>query len=74
LLFATGRGSAILTYNGGDFTRLHSEALTHGRTHAGIIIGTQADPRRNIRALLNLLSALSAEEMRDNLVFLNNWG
>ena len=73
LVFATVRGSAILTYNISDFPNLHAELLARRESHAGIIIGTQTDPRRNIRALLNLLSAASAEDMRDNLVYLGNW-
>jgi hypothetical protein len=47
--------------------------LTRGDTHAGIIVATQEDPRRNIRALFNLLNNLSAEAMRANLVYLNTW-
>ncbi|MGH2589009.1 MAG: DUF5615 family PIN-like protein [Dehalococcoidia bacterium] len=74
LRFATERGSAILTYNVSDFPDLHAGLLARGESHAGIIVATQADPRRNIRALLNLLNAVSAEKMRDNLVYLNNWG
>jgi hypothetical protein len=71
--FATQQGFTILTYNAGDFARLHYEILTRGGTHAGIIVGTQADPQRNLRALLRLLSEVSAEAMRDSLVYLNNW-
>ena len=56
-----------------DFPRLHYEMLTRGETHGGIIVGTQTDPRENVRALLNLLNAVSAEAMRDNLVYLSNW-
>jgi len=73
LRFATERGSFILTYNVSDFPDLHAELLAHGGTHAGIIIATQDDPRRNFRALLNLLSSASTEDMRDQRVFLNNW-
>ena len=73
LAFATRQGYAVLTYNVGDFTRLHSELLAAGNTHAGIIVATQDDPRRNIRALLHLLNTLTAEAMTDALLYLTNW-
>ena len=73
IIFATNRGYAILSYNIRDFPRLHYEWVTSGRTHAGIIVATQDNPRRNLRALFNLLDTLSAETMRNKLVYLNNW-
>jgi len=71
--FATDHGYAILTYNSRDFPRLHYEFVASGKTHYGIIVATQEDPRRNIRALFNLLSTLSAEAIAGQLVYLNNW-
>ena len=71
--FATNQGYTILTYNSSDYPRLHYEIITSGETHAGIIVATQEDPRRNIRALFNLLNTLAAEAIRDQLVYLNNW-
>jgi uncharacterized protein with PIN domain len=73
IIFATHRGYVILTYNSSDYPRLHYQILTSGETHAGIILATQEDPRHNIHALFKLLSTLSAEAMRDQLVYLNNW-
>jgi hypothetical protein len=72
--FATSQEYTILTYNSNDYPRLHYDILVNGGgTHAGIILATQEDPRRNIRALFNLLNILSAEEIRNQLVYLNNW-
>jgi predicted nuclease of predicted toxin-antitoxin system len=71
--FATNNRYAILTYNVKDFPRLHYEIVTRGDTHSGIIVGTRENPRRNVHALLNILSSLSAESLKDQLVFLNNW-
>ena len=70
---ASERGYAILTYNIGDFPRLHTDILASGKTHAGVIVGTRQDPRGNIRALLNLLHLLSAEDLVHQLVYLHNW-
>jgi predicted nuclease of predicted toxin-antitoxin system len=73
IAFASEQGYAILTYNIRDFPRLHTEILAGGKTHAGLIVGTRQDPRGNIRALLNLLHLLSAEDLVNQLVYLNNW-
>jgi hypothetical protein len=73
IIFAADRGYAILSYNIQDFPRLHYEWVTSGRTHAGIIGATQDSPRRNLRALFNLLDTLSAETMHNQLVYLDNW-
>ena len=73
ITFATDHEYAILTYNIRDFPRLHHEIVTRGETHAGIIAAKREDPHRNVRALLNLLTARSAEAMRGQLVYLNNW-
>lgn len=73
ITFATARGYAILTYNVRDFPRLHYELLTAGQAHSGIIVGSQDAPRRQLRALFNLLSIASAEDLASNLVYLSNW-
>ena len=73
IAFATERGYTIVSYNVQDFPRLHYEHIASGQTHAGIIVATQDNPRRNLRALFHLLDALSAETIRDQLVYLNNW-
>ncbi len=73
LAFATNQGFTIFTYNAGDFADLHYETLARSGTHAGIIVGTQVDPGRNLRALISLMEGVPAESMRDTLVYLNNW-
>ncbi|MGO8701383.1 MAG: hypothetical protein ACLQVY_27170 [Limisphaerales bacterium] len=58
-----------------DFCRLHSTVLHQGCHHAGIIIGDQQtiSTGEEMRRLLKLSEAKSAEEMKDQLEFLNNW-
>jgi hypothetical protein len=73
IAYATQIGHAILTYNVQDYPRLHYEKLARGEPHAGIIVGNQDDPRRNVRALLNLLDSVSAEAIASDLVYLSNW-
>jgi len=71
--FATQNGCAFLTYNVQDLPRIHYEMVAAGETHAGIVVATQDNPRRTIRALLNMLANVSAEEMCNSLVYVNNW-
>lgn len=72
--FAASIGRTIVSYNSSDFPRLHDEIIGRSDSHAGIIVGTQDDSSRNFRALLNILNTLSADEIRDQLLYLNNWG
>jgi Domain of unknown function (DUF5615) len=75
LAWASERLRAIYTYNAADFCRLHSEFLHHGRHHAGIIIGDQqtASIGEQIKRLIRINEAKTAEEMKDTLEFLSNW-
>ena len=39
--YATQQGRVLLSFNRGDFYRLHSHYLSHGKAHAGIILANQ---------------------------------
>jgi hypothetical protein len=41
LRFAAEQERVIVTFNRGDFARLHSEHLQAGNTHAGIVVSAQ---------------------------------
>jgi predicted nuclease of predicted toxin-antitoxin system len=71
--FALENGYTIVSYNVADFPRLHYQITGGGQHHAGIIVATQDDPRINARVLLSLVSTFSAEDLRDQLLYLNNW-
>lgn len=75
LIWAASHGRALVSYNVGDFCRLHSEFLENGRQHAGIIIAEQQrlGVGEMMRRLLRLRGTLDAEAMRDRLEFLNRW-
>jgi len=71
LLFAAAHHRAILTHNRSDFEALHRNALAKQQGHAGIIVANRrasdADVARRIMKLLNLLSA---EEMKNQLLYI----
>ena len=77
LKYATEQGMAILTYNGQDFIPLAQEWYFAGQEHAGIIISQQFDRRQFgelLRRILGLLDSLTADEMRNQVVFLQRFG
>jgi predicted nuclease of predicted toxin-antitoxin system len=73
LTFIQQHSYTLLTYNVNDFPRLHYQWLAARKHHPGIIIASRENPSQNIRALLNLLALVSAEEMADQLEYLNFW-
>ena len=72
LEFATKIGRSIYTFNVGHFCSLHTEFVTTGRSHSGIIIVNRQrySVGEQIRRLSDLVNARSAEQMRNNLHFL----
>jgi hypothetical protein len=75
LAYAAETGRVLYTFNVGDFMRLHSECMTEGRAHAGIIFGDQQrfGVGEQMRRLLRIISLRSAEELRGGYEFLSAW-
>jgi hypothetical protein len=69
--FAAGAGRVLLTFNRGDFARLHAELMTGGRSHAGIVVSVQAPPGSVVRAVAKLLGSRRATEFVDQLFWLD---
>lgn len=68
LAYAVSQGRAILAYNKQDFVPLAKEYFYAGQPHFGIIISCQLEPGELLRRVLNLLSLVSAEEIKDLLI------
>jgi len=75
LEFARNDGRVLFSFNSSDFQRIHTQYLSRGETHAGIILASQQQYSigERIRRLLRLVATRSAEEMRDCLEFLSDW-
>ena len=76
LAFAANENRAILTFNIRDFAPLHEQWTTAGRPHAGILLSQQLGRRRYgvlLARMLRLLDQMTAEEMRNNLVHLEQF-
>ena len=76
LEYATAEGRALYSYNVSDFCRIHAEYVRTSRGHAGIILAQQRQfsVDEQMRRLLKLVAARSADEMRNGLEFLSAWG
>jgi hypothetical protein len=75
LRWATTQGRVIYTCNIQDFYHLHTQFLTQLEPHSGIIMGQQQrySIGTQLRGLLKLLGAKSAEEMCNQVEFLSHW-
>ncbi len=69
-------GRVLVTNNICDFIPLHVRWLTEGRTHSGIVVFPQQELSigETVRRLARLVHMLRAEDMRNRLEWLNNWG
>ena len=74
--YATGQGRVLYSFNVGDFYRLHTTYLTQGKPHAGIILARQQhySVGEQMRRLLKLIAAKSANETKNSVEFLSAWG
>ena len=76
LLYATAQGRTLYGFNTKDFYRLHTELLTQSREHGGIVLAKQQhySVGEQMRRLLRLIGTKTAEQMRNQIEFLSDWG
>ncbi len=72
---ATAQGRVLYSFNVADFYQLHTDFLTQGKSHAGIILVQQQrySVGEQMRRLLRLIATLSAEDMVNRVEFLSAW-
>lgn len=75
LRWANLQSRVLYSSNIRDFYRLHTEFLTKGESHAGIILVQQQrySVGQIMRGILRLIAAISAEEMHNKVEFLSGW-
>ncbi|CAG0930479.1 hypothetical protein TFLX_01775 [Thermoflexales bacterium] len=77
LTYATHHQMAILTFDHVDFVRLARQWAADNRAHAGIIISPQFSGQRLsqlLQPLSRLLDTLTADELCNQVVFLQRFG
>ena len=72
---ATAQGRVLYSFNVGDLYRLHTAFLAQGKAPAGIILAPQQRYAvgEQMRRLLKLIAAKSAEDMQHQVEFLSAW-
>ena len=60
----------MVTHNREDYEELHRQYMAAGRSHAGIIIAFRRRPREIFNRLLPILNRLTADEMRNQLLYI----
>jgi hypothetical protein len=73
--YAISQGRVLYSYNVGDYLALHRQYLQENKFHQGIILTQQQKYSigEQMRRILRLIGALSAEEMENRLEFLSVW-
>lgn len=74
LALAISEGRVVLSFNRGDYARLHNRYAEHGWEHCGIIVSEQYPIGELLRRVLNLLMSLSADDMHNRFEYLSQWG
>ena len=69
-------GRVLVTNNICDFVPLHSRWLAAGRNHSGIVVFPQQELSigETVRRFARLIHTVRAEDMRNRLEWLKNWG
>lgn len=75
LAYATDCECVLYSHNSSDFFRLHTEWITSGREHAGMILAPQQrySVGEQLRRILRIRASASADSLRNRVEFLGNW-
>ena len=72
LVFAVSQHRAILTHNIRDFVLLDKKYREENREHYGILLAEQLSLRDLLRRTLGFISSHSAEDVNNNLFWIND--
>jgi len=73
LAWAAENQWTLVTFNVGDFARLHHIWMNQGHHHSGLIVSQQRPVGDLLRRLQNIGNSLSDERMLDRLEYLSRW-
>jgi len=71
--WAVGEQRAIVTFNFNDFVELHERYISESKEHFGIILSTAESVVVLLHRLLRLLNSISADELRNQMRWLNEF-
>ena len=73
LAYAASEQRACVTFNHKDFAVRHAQYIAEGKEHWGIVLSTEETMDLLRRRLLRLLNTLTAEELKNQLRWLNEF-
>jgi len=73
LAHAVSERRAILTFNIGDFAVLHDTYMAEGKEHWGIIFSNRKPISVLLHRLLRMLNSVAAEELKNQIRWLNEF-
>lgn len=73
LSLAVSEQRAFVTFNFSDFVHLHEKYMAEGKDHWGIILSTQEPIGVLLHRLLRLLDSVSADELKNQIRWLNEF-
>jgi predicted nuclease of predicted toxin-antitoxin system len=73
LAYAASNQRALVTFNHKDFAIRHARYLAGGKEHWGIVLSTEETVDVLRRRLLRLLNTLSADELKNQVCWLNDF-
>ena len=73
LSHAVSEQRAVVTFNFRDFVFLHEQYTSDGREHWGIVLSTEESFSVLLHRLLRLLNSVRAEELRNQIRWLNEF-
>jgi len=73
LVWAVTQERAIVTFNVSDFMTLHEEYQADRKEHFGILLSTAETVPVLLHRLLRLLNSLSADELKSQIRWLNDY-
>ena len=73
LTYAVSQQRAVVTFNHKDFAPLHDQYMAEEQEHWGIILSTEESISILRHRLLRLLNSLSAEDLKNQIRWLNEF-
>jgi len=73
LAYAVSQQRAVVSFNHRDFAPLHDQYMTEEKDHWGIILSTEESTSALRHRLLRLLNSLSAEDVKNQIRWLNEF-
>lgn len=70
---AASEERAIVTFNFSDFVLLHEHYIADGKEHWGIILSTEESTGVLMHRLLRLLNSVTADELKNQIRWLNEF-